>query len=143
MMTALKEVAEEVVEGTEETENPVLKYHNKYYEAMAHSFTATDPAGSDAANAISSYFGISSYPTLTFNFLTDIKSTANAEVIKQQIDALWKESADAGIAASASFAPPTRLVATVHPDCCMRQASTHLPLFLRNVSSSSLPLFRG
>ena len=110
MMNALKEVAEEVVEGTEETENPVLKYHNKYYEAMAHSFTATDPAGSDAANAISSYFGISSYPTLTFNFLTDIKSTANAEVIKQNIDALWKESADAGIAASASFASTSVVV---------------------------------
>ncbi len=92
MMLALKEVAE------------TGAYHSKYYEATSHSYPSSDPATSAAANAISSYFGVSNYPTLTYNFAYTTTSSYNAEHIKQQIDAQWKESADAGIAASASLA---------------------------------------
>ena len=82
-MSALKEV--------EETED----YHEKYYEAMAHSYATSDPAHSGAADAISSYHRVSSYPTLTYNFAHSTTSSYNAEHIKLQINALWKESADA------------------------------------------------
>lgn len=93
MMKALKEVAE--------TGN----YHSKYYEAMAHSYAATDPAYSPAASAVSGYYGVNSYPTLTYNLQYSVTSSFNAEHIKAQIDAQWKESAEAGIAASASISP--------------------------------------
>lgn len=92
MMLALKEVSESG------------DYHSKYYEAMSHSYASSDPATSASANAISSYFGITNYPTLTYNFAYSTSSSYNAEHIKSQIDAQWKESADAGIAASASLA---------------------------------------
>ena len=92
MMLALKELAE------------TGDYHSKYYETVAHSYAASDPATSAAANAISSYYGVNNYPTLTYNFAYSTSSGYNTEHIKQQIDALWKESADAGIAASASLA---------------------------------------
>ncbi len=98
MMLALKEVAE------------TGDYHSKYYEAVAHSYASSDPATSAAANAISSYFGVTSYPTLTYNFAYSTSSSYNAEHIKQQIDAQWKESADAGIAASASLATSSVVV---------------------------------
>ena len=100
MMLALKEVSESG------------DYHSKYYEAMAHSYASTDPATSAAANAISSYYGVNSYPTLTYNFLHPTTSSFNAEHIKQQIDAQWKEAADAGIAASASLAAKSVVVNT-------------------------------
>lgn len=92
MMLALKEVSE------------TGDYHSKYYEAMSHSYASSDPATSASANAISSYYGVTSYPTLTYNFAYSTSSSYNAEHIKSQIDAQWKESADAGIAASASLA---------------------------------------
>lgn len=92
MMLALKEVSE------------TGDYHSKYYEAMSHSYASSDPATSASANAISSYYGVTSYPTLTYNFVYSTSSSYNAEHIKSQIDAQWKESADAGIAASASLA---------------------------------------
>lgn len=98
MMLALKEVAE------------TGDYHSKYYEAIAHSYTQSDPATSASANAISSHYGISNYPTLTYNFAYSTSSSYNAEHIKQQIDAQWKESADAGIAASASLATKSVVV---------------------------------
>lgn len=98
MMLALKEVAE------------TGDYHSKYYEAMAHSYASSDPATSTAANAISSYYGVSGYPTLTYNFAYSTSSSYNAEHIKAQIDAQWKESADAGIAASASLATKSVVV---------------------------------
>lgn len=91
MMKALKEV--------EETEG----YHEKYYEAMAHSYTTSDPAYSGSASAISTYYRITEYPTLTYNFAHTTTSSYNAAHIKQQIDALWKESADAGVAAATSM----------------------------------------
>lgn len=98
MMEALKSV--------EETGD----YHSKYYEAMAHSYSNQDPAQSSAAFAVSSYFSVSNYPTLTYNFVYSITSSFNDAHIMQQIDALWKESADAGIAASASLATNSVIV---------------------------------
>lgn len=100
MMLALKEIAED-------TE---YDYHSKYYEAMAHSYTATDPAGSSAANAISSYYGVQSYPSLSFNFVYGTFTDRNAELFKTHIKSIWKESADAGIAASANFAATSVIV---------------------------------
>lgn len=100
MMSALKEV--------EETEG----YHEKYYEAMAHSYATSDPAHSGAADAISSYHRVNSYPTLTYNFAHSTTSSYNAEHIKQQINTLWKESADAGIAAATSMATKSVVVNT-------------------------------
>ncbi len=98
MMLALKEVSE------------TGDYHSKYYEAMSHSYASSDPATSASANAISSYYGVTSYPTLTYNFAYSTSSSYNAEHIKNQIDAQWKESADAGIAASASLATSSVVV---------------------------------
>ena len=98
MMLALKEVSESG------------DYHSKYYEAMSHSYAQSDPATSAAANAISGHFGVTEYPALTYNFAYSTSSSYNAEHIKQQIDAQWKESADAGIAASASLAAKSVVV---------------------------------
>lgn len=98
MMAALKRVAE------------TGDYHSKYYEAMAHSYSNSDPATSAAANAVSSYFGVGSYPTLTYNFAYGTTSSYNDAHIMQQIDAQWKEAADAGIAASASLATSSVVV---------------------------------
>ena len=92
MMLALKEVENDAA------------YHGKYYEAMAHSYNTGDPAYSGTAAAISGYYSVTNYPTLCYNFLYDVTSSYNAEHIKQQIDAQWKESADAGIAAAVSLA---------------------------------------
>lgn len=100
MMTALKEVAE------------AGDYHSKYYEAMAHTYKSTDPASSSAAFAVSGHFGIKDYPTLTYNFYHSTTSSPNAEHIKNQIDALWKESADASVTASTSFATKSIVVNT-------------------------------
>lgn len=91
MMQALKEVEE--MEGM----------HEKYYEAMAHTYNIDDPAFSAAAGAIKTYFGIIDYPSLTYNFVYEIQSSYNSNHIAQQINALWKEAADAGIAATASL----------------------------------------
>ena len=101
MMLALKEVAE------------TGDYHSKYYEAMAHSYAASDPAYSAAAAAISSHHGVNNYPTLTYNFFHDTASDRNAAHIMGQIDALWKaEGADAGIAAAATIASTSVVVNT-------------------------------
>ena len=100
MMKALKEVAE------------TGDYHSKYYEAMAHSYNTSDPAYSGAAASISGYYGVSNYPTLNYNFAHPTSSSYNAEHIKSQIDALWKESADAGIAAATSMATKSVVVNT-------------------------------
>ena len=100
MMLALKEVSE------------TGDYHSKYYEAMSHSYAATDPAFSAAAGGVSSFFGglVSGYPSLTYNFLHSRSSSYNPEDIKAQIDALWKESADAAVAASVSISPAGTVV---------------------------------
>lgn len=98
MMKALKEIED----GGE--------FHGKYYEAMSHSYSNTDPAFSGAAASISSHYGLQGYPTLTYNFYHPTSSSYNAEHIKSQINALWKESADAGIAASTNLATKSVVV---------------------------------
>ena len=98
MMKALKEIED----GGE--------FHGKYYEAMSHSYANTDPAFSGAAASISSHYGLQGYPTLTYNFYHPTSSSYNAEHIKGQINALWKESADAGIAASTNLAAKSVVV---------------------------------
>lgn len=99
MMTALKEIAE--------TES----LHNRYYEAMAHSYSPADPAYSGAAGSISSHYGVNEYPKLTYNFYHTKPSDPNKADIINQIVSLWKaDGADAGIAASASFATSSVVV---------------------------------
>jgi hypothetical protein len=53
---------------------------------------------------------VSNYPTLTYNFYHNTSSSYNAAHIKQQIDALWKENADAGIAVATSLATSSVVV---------------------------------
>lgn len=99
MMSALKSVSE------------TGDYHSKYYEAMSHTYGAGDPASSSAAYAVSGYYRVSSYPTLTYNFLYETTSGYNDAHIMQQIDALWMaDGADAGIAASSSVAASSVIV---------------------------------
>ena len=100
MMAALREVAE--TDG----------YHSKYYEAMSHSYDATDPASSNAAFAVSGHFNVKDYPTLTYNFYHSTQSSYNPEHIKNQIDALWKEYAEVSVAASTSLATKSVVVNT-------------------------------
>ena len=101
MMDALKEVAE------------TGDYHSKYYEAMAHTYSTSDPAYSGAANVVSNHHGVSGYPTLTYNFYHSTSSSYNAAHIMGQIDALWKaEGADAGIAAAVTLASTSVIVNT-------------------------------
>ena len=100
MMAALKQVAE------------TGDYHSKYYEAMAHTYKQSDPASSSAAFAVSGHYGITNYPTLTYNFYHTTTSSYNAEHIKSQIDALWKEYAEVSVAASTSLATKSVVVNT-------------------------------
>ena len=98
MMLALKDVAES-------TDDNGISYHDKYYEAMAHSYKNEDPAFSKAAGAVSTHCGVSSYPTVSYNFYHSTTSPQNAAHIKGQINQLWKaEGADASIAASSTVA---------------------------------------
>ncbi len=99
MMKALKTVAE------------TGDYHSKYYEAMAHTYSNSDPAFSGAASLVSNHHGVSSYPTLTYNFYHTTQSSYNDAHIMGQIDALWKaEGADAGIAGATSLAASAVIV---------------------------------
>ena len=101
MMKALKTVSE------------TGDYHSKYYEAMAHTYSNGDPAFSGAASMVSNHHGVSSYPTLTYNFYHTTQSSYNDAHIMGQIDALWKaEGADAGIAAAAALATSSVIVNT-------------------------------
>ena len=100
MMAALKQVAE------------TGDYHSKYYEAMAHTYKQSDPASSSAAFAVSGHYGISNYPTLTYNFYHTTTSSYNAEHIMSQIDALWKEYAEVSVAAATSLATKSVVVNT-------------------------------
>ncbi len=101
MMKALESVAE------------TGDYHSKYYEAMAHTYSNGDPAFSGAASVVSNHHGVSSYPTLTYNFYHTTQSSYNDAHIMGQIDALWKaDGADAGIAAAASLASKSVVVNT-------------------------------
>ena len=99
MMKALKTVSE------------TGDYHSKYYEAMAHTYSNGDPAFSGAASLVSNHHGVSSYPTLTYNFYHTTQSSYNDAHIMGQIDALWKaEGADAGIAGATSLAASAVIV---------------------------------
>ena len=99
MMAALKRVSE------------TGDYHSKYYEAMAHTYSNGDPAYSGAASMVSNHFGISSFPSLTYNFHHTTTSSYNDAHIMSQIDALWKaEGADAGVAGAASLAATSVVV---------------------------------
>lgn len=101
MMQALKQISE------------MEEYHSKFYEAMSHTYNASDPAHSSAASGISSHYGVKSYPTLTYNFRYSRTSSYDATDIMQQIDALWSaEGASAGISAAASLAATKVIVNT-------------------------------
>lgn len=95
MMLALKEIMEEVApEGQ-------VSFHDKFCEAMAHSYTTGDNAYSKSAAIVSSHYGVTAYPTVTYNFYHTTTSPQNAAHIKGQISSLWKANgADAGIAAT-------------------------------------------
>lgn len=99
MMLALKEIMEEVApEGQ-------VSFHDKFSEAMAHSYTTGDNAYSKAAAVVSSHYGVTAFPTVTYNFYHSTSSQQNAAHIKGQISSLWKaDGADAGIAASSTVA---------------------------------------
>ena len=99
MMLALKEVME-----TEAAEGQV-SFHDKFCEAMAHSYTTGDPAYSKAAALVSGHYGVTAYPTATYNFYHTTTSPQNASHIMGQISSLWKaEGAEAGIAATSIVA---------------------------------------
>lgn len=99
MMLALKEVMESVVPEGE------VSYHDRVYEAMAHSYTTGDPAYSKAAALVSGHYGVTAYPTATYNFYHSTTSPQNAAHIKGQINSLWKaEGAEVGIAATSIVA---------------------------------------
>lgn len=91
MMEALREVA--APEG----------YHDKFYEAMSHTYNNDDPSWSRSAEVVTAHYGalVSGYPSLTFNFYHPASASYYATDIKSQIDALWKaDGADAGVMAA-------------------------------------------
>ena len=79
---------------------------------MAHTYKQSDPASSSAAFAVSGHYGITNYPTLTYNFYHTTTSSYNAEHIMSQIDALWKEYAEVSVAAATSLATKSVVVNT-------------------------------
>lgn len=93
LMSSLKEVA---ADGT---------YSGKYHHVAAHSYNVEgDAAYSSAAAHLSQAFCSGYYPELTFNLTKENTGTSiEPETIKSRIDGLHKETADAGIAASAAF----------------------------------------
>lgn len=97
----------EMMKILHEIANEESDYHNKYYEVVSHSFNNNDPASSEAAYFVKGHYGVSNFPSLTYNFYHDTVSTHNggAPVVKAQIDRLWKaEGANIGIAATTSLA---------------------------------------
>ena len=99
MMLALKEIMETQVSEGE------VSYHDRFCEAMAHSYTTGDNAYSRAAGFISTHYSVTAYPTVTYNFYHSTTSPQNAAHIKGQINSLWKaEGAEAGIAATSIVA---------------------------------------
>lgn len=77
-------------------------YAGKYQHVAAHSYNRDgDAAYSQAAANLSQAFCSGYYPELTFNLTKENTGTSLApEVIKGKIDALHKDSADAGITAA-------------------------------------------
>ena len=92
LMSSLKQLAEDQA------------YADKYQHVAAHSYNETgDAAYSQAAAHLSQAFCSGYYPELTFNLTSENTGTStDPETIKSHIDALHKDTADAGITAAAS-----------------------------------------
>lgn len=90
LMTSLKVLSEEA------------SYVRKYHHVAAHSYNEDgDAAYSTAAANLSQAFCSGYYPELTFNLTRENTGTSiSADTIKEHIDELHKDAADAGIAAA-------------------------------------------
>ena len=89
LMTSLREIAADPA------------YAAKYQHVASHSYNTDDPAWSEAAKKISDAF-CKAYPELTFNLSGETTGDdTSVATIKKYIDQLYKDSADAGIAAAA------------------------------------------
>ena len=89
LMTSLREIAADPA------------YAAKYQHVASHSYNTDDPAWSEAAKKISDAF-CKAYPELTFNLSGETTGDdTSVATIKRYIDQLYKDSADAGIAAAA------------------------------------------
>ena len=89
LMTSLREIAADPA------------YAAKYQHVASHSYNTDDPAYSEAAKKISDAF-CKAYPELTFNLSGETTGDdTSVATIKRYIDQLYKDSADAGIAAAA------------------------------------------
>lgn len=89
LMTSLREIAADPT------------YAAKYQHVASHSYNTDDPAWSEAAKKISDAF-CKAYPELTFNLSGETTGDdTSVATIKRYIDQLYKDSADAGIAAAA------------------------------------------
>lgn len=89
LMTSLREIAADPA------------YTAKYQHVASHSYNTDDPAWSEAAKKISDAF-CKAYPELTFNLSGETTGDdTSVATIKRYIDQLYKDSADAGIAAAA------------------------------------------
>ena len=75
-------------------------YSSRYYHVASHSYNTSDAAYSSAAASLSKTLGVRYYPWLTFNLSTD--NGYLIEEIKEGIDRLAKDVADAGISAAAA-----------------------------------------
>lgn len=100
MMEALKNLAQDA------------SYSSLYHHVASHSYNGgeADAAYSEAARDLSMAYNISGfYPMLTFN-LTSTAVGSDLQEIKSTIDALKKDKADAGIAASVKLSGDDILV---------------------------------
>ena len=89
-------------------------YSGLYHHVASHSYNGgeDDAAYSEAARDLSMAYNVSGlYPMLTFN-LTSVSAGTSLSEIKGQIDALKKDRADAGIAASAELSGDAIVVNT-------------------------------
>lgn len=93
LMSSLKELSED------------KEYNGLYHHVAAHSYNEEgDAAYSTAAANLSQAFCSGYYPELTFNLTTANTGTStDVSSIKENIDRLIKETADAGISASAAL----------------------------------------
>lgn len=77
-------------------------YNSLYHHVASHSYNTSDAAYSSSAASLSKELGVHYYPWLTFNLSTENGYTLGE--IKDAIDRLHKDAADAGICASAALA---------------------------------------
>lgn len=78
------------------------EYNSLYHHVASHSYNSSDAAYSSAASSLSKELGVHYYPWLTFNLSTENGYTLGE--IKDGIDRLHKDAADAGICAAATLA---------------------------------------